>query len=73
MSRKATQYDRDYQSTEFQKKRRAKRNAARRRLMKEGIVRKNDGLEVDHKNGNPMDNSRQNLRAIPRSKNRAKK
>lgn len=72
MSRKATQYDRDYQATEFQKKRRAARNKARRRLMREGRVHKGDGKEVDHKNGNPLDGKPANLRVVARSINRAK-
>jgi hypothetical protein len=72
MSRQASDYDRDYQSTEFQKKRRAARNKARRRLLAEGRVKKGDGKEVDHKNGNPLDNSKGNLRVVPRSVNRAK-
>lgn len=41
------EYD-DYQGSEEQKKRRAQRNAARRSAMKKGLVRKGDGLEVDH-------------------------
>lgn len=42
-----TEYD-NYQGTEEQKKRRAKRNAARAKLMKAGKVRKGDGKDVDH-------------------------
>ena len=30
------------------------------------------GHEVDHKDGNPMNNSRDNLRIVPRKTNRAK-
>lgn len=37
-----------YQGTEEQKKKRAKRNAARRKLMREGRVHKGDGNDVDH-------------------------
>lgn len=66
------EYDR-YQGTEEQKKKRAKRNAARRILEKEGKVRKGDGKDVDHKK--PMakggGNGRSNLRATPKSKNRS--
>jgi hypothetical protein len=38
-----------YQGTEQQKKNRAARNAARRKLMKEGKVHKGDGKDVAHK------------------------
>lgn len=38
----------DYHGTEEQKKRRAQRNAARRKADKEGRVNKGDGKEVDH-------------------------
>lgn len=40
---------RDYHGTEAQKKRRADRNAARRKAEKRGTVHKGDGKEVDHK------------------------
>lgn len=49
----------------------AKRKAARRKLEKEGKVRKGDGKDVDHKNGNPKDNSRSNLRVQSKSENRS--
>ena len=31
-----------------------------------------DGHEVDHKDGNPMNKSRENLKIVPRKQNRAK-
>ena len=37
-----------YQGTEEQKKKRAQRNNARRRLLKEGKVHKGDGMDVAH-------------------------
>ena len=37
-----------YQGTEQQKKNRAQRNAARRKLMREGKVHKGDGKDVAH-------------------------
>jgi len=49
----------------------AKRKAARRKLEKEGKVRKGDGKDVDHKNRNPKDNSRSNLRVQSKSENRS--
>ena len=59
------EYDR-YQGKEEQKKRRAKRNAAARKAGSLG-----DGLDVDHKDGNPNNNSRSNLRKKPASSNRS--
>lgn len=38
----------DYHSTPEQKKRRAERNAARRKAIDEGRAKKGDGKEVDH-------------------------
>jgi 5-methylcytosine-specific restriction endonuclease McrA len=53
--------------------RRVKQNAARRQMMKEGLVRKGDGKDVDHKK--PLhkggSNKRSNLRVLPKSLNRA--
>lgn len=64
---------RDYHAKPGQKKNRASRNAARRSLMASGRVRKGDGKDVDHKNGNPRDNRRSNLSVMSRSANRSKK
>ena len=58
-----------YHATPEQKKKRAARNAARAKLKKAGV--KVAGKDVDHKNGNPRDNSRKNLRAVPKTKNRS--
>lgn len=62
-----------YGGTEEQKKKRAKRNAARRLLEREGVVRKGDGKDVDHKH--PISkgggNHKGNLRAVPASENRS--
>lgn len=65
------EYD-TYQGTPEQKKARASRNAARREAMAEGRVRKGDGKEIDHRNGNPMDNRKSNLQVMSRSANRRK-
>lgn len=62
----------EYHKKPIQKKRRAQRNAARRKMEKEGKVRKGDGKDVDHKNHNTADNSSKNLRITSKSKNRAK-
>jgi hypothetical protein len=61
----------NYHSRPEQKKKRASRNAARRAALKSGKVKKGDSLDVHHRNGNPMDNSPSNLRAVHRSKNRS--
>lgn len=62
---------RAYNSSPEQKKRRAQRNAARRKMESEGKVRKGDGKEVDHKDKNTSNNSRSNLRVRSKSANRA--
>jgi hypothetical protein len=62
-----------YQGTEEQKKKRAKRNAARALLMKEGRVKKGDGKDVDH--ATPLSkgggNGSSNLRVKKASANRS--
>ena len=39
--------------------------------MAEGKVHKGDGMDVDHKNSNPMSNSRKNLRVQTDNNNRS--
>lgn len=67
----STEYDL-YHKSERMKKERAKRNKARRQAEKEGRVKKGDGKEIDHKDGNPNNNSRKNLRVVSRHANRVK-
>ena len=62
-----------FQSSESAKKDRASRNQARREAEKAGKVSKGDGKDIDHKNGNPRDNSASNLRVVSKAVNRAKK
>ena len=64
------EYD-NYQGTAAQKKRRAARNAARRKMEKAGKVAKDDGKDVAHKNGNPKDNKMTNLKASSKKSNRS--
>ena len=60
-----------YNSKPEQKKRRAARNAARAKMIKAGKARKGDGKDIDHKDGNPRNNSRSNLRVRSKSSNRS--
>lgn len=62
---------RNYHSSPKQKKNRAARNAARRSMEKSGRVKKGDGKDVTHRNGNPRDNSSKNLGVLSKSKNRS--
>jgi len=60
-----------YQGTDKQKKRRAKRNKVRRQALKEGRVKLGDGMDIDHKDSNPNNNSKSNLRVQSKSANRS--
>jgi hypothetical protein len=62
---------RKYNSKPEQKKRRAARNAARRKMIKAGKAKKGDGKDVHHKDGNPRNNKRSNLAVSSKSKNRS--
>lgn len=53
---------RKYNGSPEQKKRRAERNASRRKMEKAGKVKKGDGKDVDHKNKSTSDQSGKNLR-----------
>lgn len=64
------EYD-NYQGSPEQKKRRAARNAARRQMEKDGKVRKGDGKDVAHRNGNPTDNRKSNLAVESKKENRS--
>lgn len=67
--KKKKRYDTKYQSSDEQKKRRASRNAARRKM--KGKVGK--GQDVDHRDSNPLNNSKSNLRVRSQSANRGDK
>lgn len=60
-----------YNSKPAQKKRRAMRNKARRKLIRTGRVRKDDGKDVAHKDNNPFNSSNKNLSVQSPSKNRS--
>lgn len=74
------EYDRYHASPE-QRARNDARKKARRLMEAKGKVRKGDGKDVDHKNGNPLQNHKSNLRvtskranrSFPRNKNAGKK
>ena len=61
----------NYQGKPDQIKNRSSRNKARRKLASSGYSLK--GKDVDHKNGNPRDNRRSNLRVSSKSANRSRK
>lgn len=63
----------NYQGKPEQIKNRAKRNAARATLVAQGVVKKGDGMDVDHRTpiAKGGGNARGNLRAIPKSANRS--
>jgi hypothetical protein len=74
MAKKPRDYKREYanyQGKPEQLKNRAKRNAARSKMEKAGKVSKGDGKDVDHKRGVGAGNGDDNLRVIPKSKNRS--
>ena len=61
----------NYQGTAEQVAKRSSRNKARRKLTAKGKVTKGDNKDVDHKNGNPKDNSTKNLRVTTKKSNRS--
>ncbi len=66
-------YSREYQlyhGTAEQKKRRAQRNAARKKMTKLGRVKKGDKKDIHHKDRNTANNKRSNLKVVSRRKNR---
>jgi HNH endonuclease len=48
---------------------RENRNKARALLERRGLVKKGDGKQVDHKDGNPLNNNPDNLRVLSAKKN----
>lgn len=61
----------NYQGSPEQIKRRAARNKARRELLKEGKVHKGDGMDVNHRDGNPMHNKPSNWQVESKTANRS--
>ncbi len=65
------EYD-NYHSSPLQKKRRAGRNTARRRVKRKLGSKAVSGKDVDHKDRNPNNNSPKNLRVMSKSSNRSR-
>lgn len=61
----------NYGSKPEQKKRRAARNAARRKMEKAGKVSKGDGKDIHHSDSNPKNNKSSNLKIKSKSANRS--
>tara|TARA_R100001015_G_C4622554_1_gene180044 strand:+ start:1 stop:1386 length:1386 start_codon:yes stop_codon:yes gene_type:complete len=59
-----------WNNTKEQIKRRTARGAARRAAEKKGIVKRGDGKDLHHKDGNPLNNSASNISVMDKSKNR---
>jgi len=60
-----------YNSKPEQKKKRAQRNAARRKMIAAGKARKGDGKDVAHLNNNTNNNSMRNLMLQSKAQNRS--
>lgn len=61
-----------YHASPRMKKERAARNKARRQAVREGKAHKGDGMHLDHKDGNPMNNRPSNKRMLSAQANRRK-
>lgn len=64
--------DKAYQALPAQKKRRAQRNKARRAAIRQHGKAALQGKDIDHKDGNPMNGSRSNLRIMSVKRNRGR-
>lgn len=72
MARDYAKEYRDYGGTTEQKKRRAQRNKARRKAIREGRVRVGDGKEIDHLGYNRKGKLGERVRVVSRKKNRSR-
>lgn len=61
----------NYHGKPEQIKRRVARDKARRAMQKAGKVTKGSGKDVNHKDGNPLNNDPSNLEATSKKKNRS--
>lgn len=60
-----------YHSKPEQREKNNSRKRARYALEKGGVVTKGDGKDVDHKDGNPLNNKRSNLKVTTKTSNRS--
>lgn len=65
-------YLKQYGARPEQRKRRSARTNARNKLIRSGRASVGDGKDLDHKDGNPLNNSANNLRMVNRSFNRGR-
>lgn len=63
---------RDFHGKPEQVAARSSRNKARRMMEADGMVHRGDGLDVDHRDSNPKNNKRSNLRVQTKSTNRSR-
>lgn len=73
MARDYAKEYREYHSKPEQRANRSSRNKARRLAIKMHGKEAVKGKDVDHKDGNPRNNSRRNLQITSKSYNRSKK
>jgi len=66
------EYD-EYHGNPEQRKNRSSRVLARRKMIKAHGKKAVDGKDIDHRDGNPRNNSKSNLRIQSIKKNRGKK
>lgn len=59
-----------WQASKEQKTRRAQRNKARRQAIREGLVKKGDGLELDHLGSNRKGTLGSKVKVVSRAANR---
>tara|TARA_R100000988_G_C3970420_1_gene151171 strand:+ start:11 stop:262 length:252 start_codon:yes stop_codon:yes gene_type:complete len=71
MARDYAKEYKNYHSRPEQIKKRSSRNKARRLAVKIGKAKKGDGMDIHHRDGNPMNNSRGNLKSMAKNKNRS--
>lgn len=64
---------REYHSRPEQRRNRSNRNKARRLMIKKHGKAALDGHDIDHTDGNPMNNSLQNLKITTKKYNRGKR